>query len=233
MSRLPLVSVLMPTYDRPEFLRRAVAIFQAYRYPNKELIIVDDSLTVTLVSGANVRYIRLSERTILGAKHNIAAGLAQGELLAYQDDDDLFSPMRLTRQAEPIIMDQADLTGFPIKDMLSFPSYTWLRFTKRARFKPGLYTSGIYLPKFHDSTAMYRREIWDLGIQHPNIAVFEKAELLNDAIRAGYRPYACPNDTHFVYARHDRNVWKIEAKNFVKTQAPRPLPLVWGIPHVA
>ena len=39
---LPLVFCIMPTFDRRDFVPRAITYFQRQDYPNKQLIIVDD-----------------------------------------------------------------------------------------------------------------------------------------------------------------------------------------------
>jgi glycosyltransferase involved in cell wall biosynthesis len=41
LERSPLISCIMPTYGRPEFLGEAVAMFLAQDYPEKELVILN------------------------------------------------------------------------------------------------------------------------------------------------------------------------------------------------
>lgn len=222
MAKLPLISVIMPTYDRPEFVARAVKIFNSYTYKRTELIIVDDSPTPSYLGRfGNVRYVRLNERTNLGVKHNLAASLAQGDVICCQDDDDLFQPMRLTRQVEPIVMDQADLTGYRIHDILRFPDLKCYRFREGVKIKPSPRTTQIYLPKFHDSTAMFHRKVWDAGLQFTLVPVFQKGDFLNDAIRAGFRSQALANESgEFVYARHKNNTWQFNSNLLAEIAMP-------------
>jgi len=66
----------MPTANRRRFVRQAIRYFLAQDYSNKELIIVDDGEEAAgdLVPGdERIRYIRLSDKAVLGEKRNRAA----------------------------------------------------------------------------------------------------------------------------------------------------------------
>ncbi len=191
----PLLSVLMPTYERPGLLARAIRIFDAYRYPEKELIVVDDSrVPYAGHIGKRINYVHLPARAVLGRKHNLAASLAQGEIFVHRDDDDLFSPLSLSRQADAIAVDGADTNP------TTAPAFT-----------------------FHDSNSAYHRRVWASGIQYTMTPVAQKVHFLNDAIRAGFKWKALENRDQFVYSRHDiggGNTWKFSRGNMVEVAAP-------------
>ncbi len=127
---LPLVSAVMPTYNRRAFIPRAVAQFleQDYQGP-RELIVVDDGTDpiedLLPLSDERVRLIRLEGRLPLGnpvlekaagqfsigAKRNLACEAARGEFICHWDDDDWFSPRRLTYQVGELLRSGADLCG--------------------------------------------------------------------------------------------------------------------------
>ena len=100
--RLPAVTVVIPTRDRPELVRAAVGAVLAQDYPGEVRCIVvhdgtepDRSLerdTVTVTS--NVRSPGLA-----GAR-NSGIALAETELVAFCDDDDRWLPDKLSRQVE-------------------------------------------------------------------------------------------------------------------------------------
>lgn len=224
---MPLVSVLTPTFGRPELLARAIRIFHSYRYPRKEMIIVDDSPEpYTGQLGAAVRYTYLKDRTVLGEKHNIAAALAQGDILAHRDDDDLFSPMSLTRQVELMLLSEVAITGFRMNYLRDERTGDFYHFKRGAIFNRSDPTT-VPIFTFHDSTSAYRREIWDAGLQYSKTQVAQKVHLLNDAIRAGFAWSALENDGHFVYSRHGVNTWNFERKNMVDAPAPSLTAYAW------
>jgi glycosyltransferase involved in cell wall biosynthesis len=115
MVDYPLVSCICPTYNRPHYLLRAIYIFFKQDYPNKELIIVDDSdklLISKIPKMNNVTYIKLKSREILGTKRNIAVKHARGDIFIFWDDDDIYSTKRISKQVMPIIDSKADITLF-------------------------------------------------------------------------------------------------------------------------
>jgi hypothetical protein len=69
----PLVSCIMPTYNRHALVPLAVKLFSGQDYLNCELIIVDDSDRSMGVCGApGVRYFHCATRRTIGAKRYFA-----------------------------------------------------------------------------------------------------------------------------------------------------------------
>ena len=93
----PLITVVLPTYNRPDCLRRAIDSVIAQRYPRWELIVVDDGGSVDSesvaeeASDSRVRWTRISHGGA-GAARNAALEIASGEIIAYVDDDNLMDP---------------------------------------------------------------------------------------------------------------------------------------------
>ncbi len=94
LEREPLISVVLPTYDRPDRLRRAVQSVVAQRYTAWELLIVDDGgqldsrRVVQEARDPRVRWTRIEHRGVCAAR-NAALADASGELVAYLDDDNV------------------------------------------------------------------------------------------------------------------------------------------------
>lgn len=98
MEALPLVSCIMPTYGRPEYVSESVAMFLAQDYPNKELLILNDCAGQEF-SGhfPNVRIINQPWRwPSLGEKRNGCITAASGSVIAVWDDDDVYLPWRIS-----------------------------------------------------------------------------------------------------------------------------------------
>ncbi|HEV8507983.1 MAG TPA: class I SAM-dependent methyltransferase [Chitinophagaceae bacterium] len=99
----PLVSCIMPTYNRRAFVPHAIHYFLQQEYPNKELIIIDDGgdcIEDLIPDNPIVRYYRLPQKITLGAKLNIACAYSKGGIIANWDDDDWYSSWRLTYQVK-------------------------------------------------------------------------------------------------------------------------------------
>lgn len=104
----PLVSVVLPTHNRKEFLSRSVASVLAQTEQNFELIVVDDASTdgtqtylATLPSqDARIRVIRNSIAKGGGGARNEGIIHCRGLWVAFLDDDDEWMPGKLQRQLE-------------------------------------------------------------------------------------------------------------------------------------
>ena len=91
----PLISCVMATRNRRHFLSQALRCFLRQTYPNKELIVVDDSIRSNerlCRDLPNVRYLRLAPPVRTGTKLNIGIEAARGDILHKLDDDDYYHP---------------------------------------------------------------------------------------------------------------------------------------------
>lgn len=102
MTEAALVSVIIPVYNGAQFLPEAVASVRAQAYAPIEIILVDDGSTdhtaqVVQTLGADLRYVYQPNRGVAAAR-NHGLALAQGELIAFLDVDDLWPAQKLTQQ---------------------------------------------------------------------------------------------------------------------------------------
>ena len=92
------VTCICPTGDRQDFINESISCFLAQDYPNKELLIVDDGVTPTIVpENSLIKYLRVPKMD-LGSKRNFACENATGSIIAHWDDDDWYAPHRLSVQ---------------------------------------------------------------------------------------------------------------------------------------
>ncbi len=100
----PLVSVVVPTYNRLSLLQEAVGSVLAQSFRDRELIVVDDGSTDgteaygQALRGTGVRYLRRRHSGRPGAVRNAGAALARGRFLAFLDSDDLWLSEKLELQ---------------------------------------------------------------------------------------------------------------------------------------
>jgi len=105
----PLVSVVIPTWNRAHLIMRAANSVLSQTYKNLELIIVDDMSTdntkevLSKLHDPRLRYIRLNYKktdTSYGAARARNAGInaSKGSFIAFQDSDDKWLPTKLEKQ---------------------------------------------------------------------------------------------------------------------------------------
>lgn len=103
-----IISVIIPTCDRVHLLKRAVESVLNQSFVDFEIIIVDDhSNDSTLdyldsIRDKRVRFIARSERGGGAVARNTGILAANGEYVAFLDDDDVWHPSKLQRQVELI-----------------------------------------------------------------------------------------------------------------------------------
>ena len=95
LKRKPLVSVIIPNYNSPH-LQEAVDSAKNLDYPNKEIIVVDDS-SDPLPPQKGVMIIRNRTRTGKATALNQAVSHAKGEILYFIDSDTVTAPDALNK----------------------------------------------------------------------------------------------------------------------------------------
>ena len=103
-TRPPLVSVIIPTYNRWPMIAEAVQSVLAQTFAAFELIVVDDGSTdntARLLSSCDSR-IKISSQPHAGvaAARNAGVAMSLGKYIAFLDSDDLWSPAKLVAQVD-------------------------------------------------------------------------------------------------------------------------------------
>lgn len=116
MSRPTEISIILPTYNRANLLKRAVKSVLTQTYQNFELIIVDDGSTddtfeaVDQFHDARIRYIRCDQNRGAAGARNQGIQKAKYSYIAFQDSDDVWKPEKLAKQIE-MLKQAPDDTG--------------------------------------------------------------------------------------------------------------------------
>ncbi len=96
----PLVSIIVPTCNRPDLLPFTLRSLLDQIYSNIEIIVVDDNSiewekNEQICREFNVSYIYLNKSHFKGAACNLASTHANGEFICFFDDDDLAYPQMI------------------------------------------------------------------------------------------------------------------------------------------
>ena len=97
------ISVIVPTWNRAQLLRRTLASVLAQTVAPLEVLVADDGSTddtaaVLREFGGRVTHLPLPHRGAPAVGRNAALARARGEWIAFVDDDDLWLPEKLERQ---------------------------------------------------------------------------------------------------------------------------------------
>lgn len=94
MEEEPLVSILVPTYNRPKLLMRTLESLVTQSYKNIEVIVVNDAgedvdLFVRQFKDSRIKYFQNEENKDLAGTRNVALKNSTGDYICLLDDDDI------------------------------------------------------------------------------------------------------------------------------------------------
>ena len=180
-SAKPLVSVVIPTFNRAWCLREAVDSVLSQEVGDFELIVVDDGSTddtPQLLEGYGdaIRVLRRENRGVSAAR-NAGIAAARGELIAFLDSDDIWLPGKLRRQVE-------FFTSHP-EALICQTEELWVRNGRRVnpgrrhRKRDGMiFAPSLDLCLVSPSAVMVRRELFDrVGLFDESLPACEDYDL--------------------------------------------------------
>ena len=125
------MSVITPTGNRAEYLKKALRYFRAQDYPLLEWLILDDSPEPSAefeAAGPNIHYRHINQKLSIGEKRNRLIEHAKGAIIVHFDDDDYYAPTYITqmvRALEAQDLDLVNLQAWFLKDLRSQAFAYW------------------------------------------------------------------------------------------------------------
>jgi len=104
LDKEPLVSVIIPTFNRAALIRRAIESVLRQTYATFEILVADDASTdntssvVSAVGDSRIRYLKSEINAGASAARNRGLAAAKGEFVAFLDSDDVWMPDKLELQ---------------------------------------------------------------------------------------------------------------------------------------
>ncbi|MEL6562461.1 MAG: glycosyltransferase family 2 protein [Bacteroidota bacterium] len=137
-AKSPLVSVLMITYNRANYLEESINSVLYQTYSNLEIVVLDDGSTddtqvvIKRISDERLKYHRINHIGLISKVRNESLKLASGEYIAFIDSDDLWQKNKLETQLGFIFQHRIDaifsnITTFDVHgntDSLNYSSLT-------------------------------------------------------------------------------------------------------------
>jgi len=103
MDQSKLVSIIVPTYNRLDYLKLTLQSMLGQTYQNIEIIVVDDGSEGDdneryCEQFPEIRYIKIENFGGPARPRNIGIDAANGDFIAFTDDDDIWLPKKLENQ---------------------------------------------------------------------------------------------------------------------------------------
>lgn len=178
----PLVSTIIPTFNRSRLLPRAVASVLDQTFQDFELVIVDDGSTdetfgiVKAFDDPRIRYIFQPNHGVSSAR-NLGIRNSEGTFLAFLDSDDEWMPAKLEKQLEAL----EDNPGY----MIVHTDEIWIRNGRRLnqKHKHRKYGGWVFLRCLPlcvispSSILLHRKVFSDIGNFNEKLPVCEDYEM--------------------------------------------------------
>jgi len=113
---MPLVTVILPTFNRPLMLKESISSVLNQTYKNFEIIVINDGGSpvndiIASLSDERIRLLEFKENKGQAKVRNIALKEAKGEYIAYLDDDDIYYSEHLETLVNALI-NSADMVAY-------------------------------------------------------------------------------------------------------------------------
>ena len=103
----PLVTAIIPTYNRKEYLENAIQSVENQSYSNIEILVIDDgshsNYAQSVCDKFSNCYYLYKENGGLSSARNYGINLAKGEYIAFLDDDDYWLETKIEKQVEILL----------------------------------------------------------------------------------------------------------------------------------
>jgi len=152
----PLISIILPTYNRADLIIETIESIQQQTYSNWELIIIDDGSddnteeVIAQIKDERIQFYKAGRIGIVGKIKNTGIAKANGELIAFIDSDDLWAETKLEKQM--IALQQYPEAGFSLTGGYNFRKLNEpLEYFYQQR--EGIRYDNIFIPFFKSEVA--------------------------------------------------------------------------------
>ena len=157
-----LITCIIPTHNRPDYIAQSAASVLAQDHSNLELIIVNDGeITVSDFADSRVRILSSGQAGAVTAR-NTGASQARGEAIAWLDDDDVWTDTHFLSACVDYLNSDSDFVFG--NGSLVFPDGTRKAFAKNASLESLRLDNTILI-----SAVCYRRSL------HQSLGMFDSS----------------------------------------------------------
>ena len=197
-NKEPLVSVIIPTYKRPEKLVRCLESVFKGTYENIEVIVINDdpkSELREIIQKFKIRLIQHKKEVYVVKSRNEGARLAKGRILFFVDDDNILDKYAIENLVSKYIsMENAGLIG-PLMYNSSGDLWfyggkaTWINPNVKPVPKTELNKKIIETDAIPNAYMVSRELYLKIGGEDPNFPTHEELDLAQRLKLAGYENY--------------------------------------------
>ena len=123
-----LISVIIPSYNRKEYLKKAIESVLKQTYNNIEIIIVDDGskdgtqnyITETYKDDTRIKFYKNKENLGAGVSRKIGYDKSKGNYVIFMDDDDYYTNYDFFEEAIKVFETKANISMVSSSSMIEY-----------------------------------------------------------------------------------------------------------------
>ena len=198
MEKLPRITCLCVSQNRPEFLKQAIYYFRNQTYLNKDLLIVyggDNKIWEEIsLHDENIKVINIGQTTALGAGllRNIALENCEGDYFCLWDDDDWYHSQRLELQLKSLLS-----SGRPANMLDRLLLYDSLK-----------HQAYLSSKRYWEGSLLCKTDVVKGNFQFPNERGGD-TDFISQLVSRDY-VYAISSPYLYAYIFHGRNTWETD-----------------------
>jgi glycosyltransferase involved in cell wall biosynthesis len=183
----PRISIILPTYNRAEYIIETIESIRNQTYPNWKLLVMDDGsednteALIMQMKDERIQWHKTKKKLGITGTRNEGLKIADGELIAFMDSDDLWAATKLEKQVAAL--QQYPDAGFSLTGGFNFkkPNEPIDFFYKQ---KEGIKYGNIFISFFRSEISattpslMFRRQCLDLTGYFDESSQFAKMDLI-------------------------------------------------------
>jgi glycosyltransferase involved in cell wall biosynthesis len=176
----PFVSVIIPVYNRRDFLKRAVASVESQLYRQYEIIIADDGST-----DQTRKYAESTGHTCIPLEHtgkpgyvrNMGFLASRGDYIAFLDSDDVWKPEKLDAQVK-FFVQHPDIVICHTREIWERNGTIVSQKKQKHKRQGDIFFDALKKCIIGPSTVMIKRDVFThSGMFHPGLEIAEDYEL--------------------------------------------------------
>jgi len=176
----PLISVIIPTFNRYELTKEAVASVLNQSYKSFEIILVDDGSndnTEKLSKIPGIKYIKQKHTGIPGQARNMGVKASSGEYLAFLDSDDIYKEEKLLKQIS-FFKENSEILICHTREICQRDDKIVSQVKQKHRREGDIFKDALVKCIIGPSTVMLEKRLFaDIGMFNPDLEIAEDYEL--------------------------------------------------------
>ncbi|MES1220934.1 MAG: glycosyltransferase family A protein [Bacteroidota bacterium] len=151
-SPSPRISIILPTYNRAEYIVETIESIRNQTYPNWELLVIDDGskdnteALIREIKDERIQFHKTKKRLGIAGTRNEGLRIADGDLIGFMDSDDLWAPAKLEKQVAAL--EQYPDAGFSLTGGFNFKNSPDEPIDFFYKQKEGIKYDNIFIPIF-------------------------------------------------------------------------------------